>query len=116
MQAIGASSVRRFWNCWPQGVACRAKTVLAFGDASSGALGDGPNRLDNAPVYEAEVFLPFVIRLSSMLSRVLVGSYMGLTWVLVRPWSGPSRVIMLCSAQDPSGSTTEVLRRLRRET
>ena len=33
----------------------RYKTVLAFGDGTSGVLGDGPTRLDAAPVLEPEV-------------------------------------------------------------
>lgn len=35
----------------------RWRTVLACGDVSSGALGDGPDRLDAAPAYEPQVRL-----------------------------------------------------------
>ena len=39
-------------------VHARWRTVLACGDVSSGALGDGPHRLDAAPAYEPQVREP----------------------------------------------------------
>ena len=44
-------------GCVPRAAARRWRTVLACGDVSSGALGDGPDRLDAAPAYEPQVRL-----------------------------------------------------------
>eukprot|EP00976_Prorocentrum_cordatum_P084880 1185835-Prorocentrum_minimum.AAC.2 len=51
----GASSLLRRVQFYKQhGVLHRTKTVLAFGDGTSGVLGEGDSRLDSAPIYEAQ--------------------------------------------------------------